>query len=77
MADEDDDYVYDEVTGEWRPASEMKAAADAAAQRGGPRRLRQSLGRWRFGRADQGSEGQGRGPDAEAGHGDPVDPADG
>ncbi len=23
----DDDYVYDEVTGEWRPASEMTAAA--------------------------------------------------
>ncbi|AOG06005.1 MULTISPECIES: alkylphosphonate utilization protein [unclassified Bosea (in: a-proteobacteria)] len=23
----DDDYVYDEVTGEWRPASEMAAAA--------------------------------------------------
>ncbi|KPF69560.1 PhnA protein [Bosea sp. AAP35] len=23
----DDDYVYDEVTGEWRPASEMVAAA--------------------------------------------------
>lgn len=30
MADEDDEYVYDEVTGEWRPASEMKAAATAA-----------------------------------------------
>ncbi|WP_291822282.1 alkylphosphonate utilization protein [Bosea sp. (in: a-proteobacteria)] len=23
----DDDYIYDEVTGEWRPASEMAAAA--------------------------------------------------
>lgn len=23
----DDDYVYDEITGEWRPASEMAAAA--------------------------------------------------
>lgn len=23
----DDDYVYDEVTGEWRPASEMAAAS--------------------------------------------------
>lgn len=29
MAD-DDDYVYDEATGEWRPASEMAAAAAAA-----------------------------------------------
>lgn len=26
MSDEDDDYVYDEATGEWRPASEMAAA---------------------------------------------------
>ncbi len=25
----DDDYVYDEVTGEWRPASEIAAAAAA------------------------------------------------
>ena len=28
----DDDYVYDEVTGEWRPASEMAAQAAAAAE---------------------------------------------
>ncbi|MDR7027194.1 alkylphosphonate utilization protein [Rhizobium rosettiformans] len=28
----DDDYVYDEATGEWRPASEMAAAAAAAAK---------------------------------------------
>jgi protein PhnA len=27
MAGDDDDYVYDEVTGEWRPASELAAAA--------------------------------------------------
>ena len=27
MAGEDDAYVYDEATGEWRPASEMTAAA--------------------------------------------------
>lgn len=27
MADADDDYVYDEATGEWRPASELAAAA--------------------------------------------------
>jgi protein PhnA len=27
MAADDDDYVYDEVTGEWRPASELAAAA--------------------------------------------------
>ncbi|AMJ60665.1 alkylphosphonate utilization protein [Bosea sp. PAMC 26642] len=27
MAGDNDDYVYDEVTGEWRPASEMTAAA--------------------------------------------------
>ena len=29
MAADDDDYVYDEVTGEWRPASEVAAAAHA------------------------------------------------
>jgi len=27
MAGENDEYVYDEVTGEWRPASEMAASA--------------------------------------------------
>lgn len=27
----DDDYVYDEATGEWRPASEVKAEAAAAS----------------------------------------------
>ena len=31
MADNDDEYVYDEVTGEWRPASEIAAAAAAAS----------------------------------------------
>ncbi len=30
MAQADDDYVYDEATGEWRPASEVKAAAAEA-----------------------------------------------
>ena len=34
MAADDDDYVYDEVTGEWRPASEMAAAAAATAGAG-------------------------------------------
>lgn len=29
MANDDDDYVYDEVTGEWRPASELAVAAGA------------------------------------------------
>lgn len=29
VADDNDDYVYDEATGEWRPASEMAAAATA------------------------------------------------
>ncbi|QDL92377.1 alkylphosphonate utilization protein [Paroceanicella profunda] len=29
MSDQDDDYVYDETTGEWRPASEIAAAAEA------------------------------------------------
>ena len=29
MAGGDDDYVYDETTGEWRPASEVAAAAAA------------------------------------------------
>jgi protein PhnA len=28
----DDDYLYDEATGEWRPASEMAAAAAKAAE---------------------------------------------
>jgi len=28
----DDDYVYDDVTGEWRPASEVAAAAAAATR---------------------------------------------
>jgi protein PhnA len=27
VADENDEYVYDEATGEWRPASELAAAA--------------------------------------------------
>ena len=27
MAGDDDEYVYDEATGEWRPASELAAAA--------------------------------------------------
>ena len=31
MADDSDDYVYDEATGEWRPASEV-AAAQAASR---------------------------------------------
>jgi len=30
MADDNDDYVFDEATGEWRPASEVAAAAAAA-----------------------------------------------
>ena len=30
MAGENDEYVYDEATGEWRPASEVAAAAAAA-----------------------------------------------
>ncbi|TDK37335.1 alkylphosphonate utilization protein [Rhizobium deserti] len=32
MAADNDDYVYDEATGEWRPASEMAAAAAAGAE---------------------------------------------
>ncbi|MEN3146901.1 alkylphosphonate utilization protein [Neorhizobium sp. IRAMC:178] len=31
MAGDDDEYVYDEATGEWRPASELAAAAAAGA----------------------------------------------
>lgn len=31
MAESDDDYVYDEASGEWRPASEVAASAVAAA----------------------------------------------
>jgi protein PhnA len=29
VADENDEYVYDEATGEWRPAAEMAASANA------------------------------------------------
>lgn len=32
MSDGSDDYVYDEATGEWRPASEVAAAAVAASK---------------------------------------------
>ncbi len=32
MADDNDDYIYDEATGEWRPASEMAAAKAAETQ---------------------------------------------
>lgn len=32
MAADDDDYIYDEATGEWRPASEIAAAAAQAAE---------------------------------------------
>lgn len=30
MTDQNDDYVYDDATGEWRPASEMAAVAASA-----------------------------------------------
>ncbi|MEO3473894.1 alkylphosphonate utilization protein [Roseomonas sp. CAU 1739] len=33
MSGSDDDYVYDEATGEWRPASEVAAANAVANQR--------------------------------------------
>lgn len=33
MSDANGDYVYDEATGEWRPASEVAAAAAAAGRR--------------------------------------------
>lgn len=29
MSDGDDDYIYDEATGEWRPSSEIAASAEA------------------------------------------------
>jgi protein PhnA len=32
MAGDDDEYVYDEVTGEWRPASEWAATVQAAVE---------------------------------------------
>lgn len=32
MTGESEDYVYDEATGEWRPAAEMAAAAAEAAR---------------------------------------------
>ncbi len=33
MADENDEYVYDEATGEWRPAAEMAADTDQVVVR--------------------------------------------
>mgnify|MGYP003571172547 CR=1 FL=1 len=33
MADQNDEYVYDEATGEWRPAAEMAAEADQVVVR--------------------------------------------
>ena len=32
MENADDDYVYDEASGEWRPASEVKAAVAEVAE---------------------------------------------
>lgn len=32
MTDKNDDYVYDDTTGEWRPAAEMAALAAVAGQ---------------------------------------------
>ena len=32
MSNSDDDYLYDEVTGEWRPAAEIAAALHEASQ---------------------------------------------
>lgn len=32
MSDQNDDYVYDEATGEWRPASEVAAERAKAAE---------------------------------------------
>lgn len=32
MAADDDEYVYDEATGDWRPASELKAEAAKALE---------------------------------------------
>ncbi|ESZ32886.1 MULTISPECIES: alkylphosphonate utilization protein [unclassified Mesorhizobium] len=32
MTDQNDDYVYDDTTGEWRPASEMAAIAASAGK---------------------------------------------
>ncbi|MER8759474.1 alkylphosphonate utilization protein [Mesorhizobium sp. M0976] len=32
MTDQNDDYVYDDATGEWRPASEMAAVAASAGK---------------------------------------------
>lgn len=32
MAGDNDDYIYDEATGEWRPASEVAAAAAQASE---------------------------------------------
>lgn len=43
MADQDEDYVYDEESGEWMPASEL-AAKQAAAGSGGGIEVRDAVG---------------------------------
>ena len=73
MADENDDYIYDEVTGEWRPASEMGAVAET-----GPVAALDAAGNVLADGdsvvPDQGPQGEGRQPDPEAGNRDQVDP---
>ena len=68
----DDDYVYDEASGEWLPAAPAAPPASEAVE------VRDAVGnrpgRRRPGHLDQGSGGQGRGPDAQARHADQVDP---
>nr|UVY99685.1 alkylphosphonate utilization protein [Agrobacterium fabrum] len=69
-----DDYVYDEATGEWRPASEISAEKAKAAE------VRDASGNVL---ADGDSvvlikdlKVKGAGQTLKQGHGDPLDPAD-
>lgn len=44
MADTDDDYVYDEASGEWMPAAEAAAKKTAAEEAGRSVEVRDSVG---------------------------------
>lgn len=44
MADTDDDYVYDEASGEWMPAAEAAAKKAAAEEAGRSVEVRDSVG---------------------------------
>ena len=73
MAGENDEWVYDEATGEWRPAAEMAASTktDQAVVRDAAGNI---LADGDSVALIKGSEGEGDQSDPEAGHGHQVDP---